>query len=250
MWHSSQKSHLCSYLASQTQFPAGLQVFFSLGRRKQYAYKGHYNYLHLTQAQIKSVRGTIVVWLQFTTSSSAASHPPAPSLCFFVWSLQGWEKKRTPRCECRQLAGVWANGPESGSREVSVSCTVFSRLLLQTPAPSEPSLYNGAAGIHSCLMCSKDYLLRGGRVWCGHTLTQPQFRCLASGPHRLNGSSILNVLLCRCTQAASGNIPALQRDKDNTNVNADVQKLQQQLQDIKEQVRRAEQETPPQAEDV
>lgn len=36
---------------------------------------------------------------------------------------------------------------------------------------------------------------------------------------------------------ASGNIPGLQRDKDNTNVNADVQKLQQQLQDIKEQVR-------------
>uniref|UniRef100_A0A8C8JJ55 RING-type E3 ubiquitin transferase n=1 Tax=Oncorhynchus tshawytscha TaxID=74940 RepID=A0A8C8JJ55_ONCTS len=32
-----------------------------------------------------------------------------------------------------------------------------------------------------------------------------------------------------------GNIPAMQRDKDNTNVNADVQKLQQQLQDIKEQ---------------
>lgn len=40
---------------------------------------------------------------------------------------------------------------------------------------------------------------------------------------------------CVCV-AASGNIPALQRDKDNTNVNADVQKLQQQLQDIKEQV--------------
>lgn len=36
---------------------------------------------------------------------------------------------------------------------------------------------------------------------------------------------------------ASGNIPVLQKDKDNTNVNADVQKLQQQLQDIKEQVR-------------
>ncbi|XP_045061904.1 E3 ubiquitin-protein ligase mib1-like isoform X5 [Coregonus clupeaformis] len=35
---------------------------------------------------------------------------------------------------------------------------------------------------------------------------------------------------------SSGNIPAMQRDKDNTNVNADVQKLQQQLQDIKEQV--------------
>ncbi|MEE6464274.1 hypothetical protein FKM82_006222 [Ascaphus truei] len=34
---------------------------------------------------------------------------------------------------------------------------------------------------------------------------------------------------------AGGNIPALQKDKDNTNVNADVQKLQQQLQDIKEQ---------------
>lgn len=42
---------------------------------------------------------------------------------------------------------------------------------------------------------------------------------------------------CCCANAASGNIPALQRDKDNTNVNADVQKLQQQLQDIKEQVR-------------
>lgn len=35
---------------------------------------------------------------------------------------------------------------------------------------------------------------------------------------------------------ASGNIPVMQKDKDNTNVNADVQKLQQQLQDIKEQV--------------
>lgn len=34
---------------------------------------------------------------------------------------------------------------------------------------------------------------------------------------------------------SSGNIPALRRDEDNTNVNADVQKLQQQLQDIKEQ---------------
>lgn len=42
---------------------------------------------------------------------------------------------------------------------------------------------------------------------------------------------------CCRANAASGNIPALQRDKDNTNVNADVQKLQQQLQDIKEQVR-------------
>ncbi|KAK1879375.1 E3 ubiquitin-protein ligase mib1 [Dissostichus eleginoides] len=38
-----------------------------------------------------------------------------------------------------------------------------------------------------------------------------------------------------CGGKASGNIPALQRDKDNTNINADVQKLQQQLQDIKEQ---------------
>lgn len=37
--------------------------------------------------------------------------------------------------------------------------------------------------------------------------------------------------------AGSGNITPLQRDKDNTNVNADVQKLQQQLQDIKEQVK-------------
>uniref|UniRef100_A0A3P9LX09 RING-type E3 ubiquitin transferase n=1 Tax=Oryzias latipes TaxID=8090 RepID=A0A3P9LX09_ORYLA len=41
-------------------------------------------------------------------------------------------------------------------------------------------------------------------------------------------------VLC-CGGKASGNIPGLQRDKDNTNVNADVQKLQQQLQDIKEQ---------------
>ncbi|EHB12678.1 E3 ubiquitin-protein ligase MIB1 [Heterocephalus glaber] len=36
-------------------------------------------------------------------------------------------------------------------------------------------------------------------------------------------------------ELSSGNIPVLQKDKDNTNVNADVQKLQQQLQDIKEQ---------------
>lgn len=46
-----------------------------------------------------------------------------------------------------------------------------------------------------------------------------------------------HVFVSSYAQAASGNIPALQRDKDNTNVNADVQKLQQQLQDIKEQVR-------------
>uniref|UniRef100_A0A4W3I2S1 RING-type E3 ubiquitin transferase n=1 Tax=Callorhinchus milii TaxID=7868 RepID=A0A4W3I2S1_CALMI len=36
-------------------------------------------------------------------------------------------------------------------------------------------------------------------------------------------------------ELSSGNITPFQRDKDNTNVNADVQKLQQQLQDIKEQ---------------
>ncbi|KAJ4926645.1 hypothetical protein JOQ06_014394 [Pogonophryne albipinna] len=42
-------------------------------------------------------------------------------------------------------------------------------------------------------------------------------------------------VMCCGGKAASGNIPALQRDKDNTNINADVQKLQQQLQDIKEQ---------------
>lgn len=46
----------------------------------------------------------------------------------------------------------------------------------------------------------------------------------------------LAISMCCCVQTASGNIPAMQRDKDNTNVNADVQKLQQQLQDIKEQV--------------
>ncbi|OXB81661.1 UNVERIFIED_CONTAM: hypothetical protein H355_008910 [Colinus virginianus] len=39
--------------------------------------------------------------------------------------------------------------------------------------------------------------------------------------------------MCACE--TSGNIPVMQKDKDNTNVNADVQKLQQQLQDIKEQ---------------
>lgn len=52
-------------------------------------------------------------------------------------------------------------------------------------------------------------------------------------------SFFLSPAHCSCchVNAASGNIPALQRDKDNTNVNADVQKLQQQLQDIKEQVR-------------
>lgn len=42
--------------------------------------------------------------------------------------------------------------------------------------------------------------------------------------------------LCVLYLSAGGNIPVLQKDKDNTNVNADVQKLQQQLQDIKEQV--------------
>ncbi len=57
-----------------------------------------------------------------------------------------------------------------------------------------------------------------------------------SAGNRIPFFSPLNMSLCCCVQTASGNIPALQRDKDNTNVNADVQKLQQQLQDIKEQV--------------
>lgn len=47
---------------------------------------------------------------------------------------------------------------------------------------------------------------------------------------------ITSSLFLHCV--ASGNIPVLQKDKENTNVNADVQKLQQQLQDIKEQVRK------------
>ena len=45
-----------------------------------------------------------------------------------------------------------------------------------------------------------------------------------------------NIKILYLYYIASGNIPVLQKDKDNTNVNADVQKLQQQLQDIKEQV--------------
>lgn len=54
-------------------------------------------------------------------------------------------------------------------------------------------------------------------------------------PVRVDSVSECAIFFCRFL-TASGNIPALQRDKDNTNVNADVQKLQQQLQDIKEQV--------------
>lgn len=48
--------------------------------------------------------------------------------------------------------------------------------------------------------------------------------------------TVSNIKILYLYSIASGNIPVLQKDKDNTNVNADVQKLQQQLQDIKEQV--------------
>lgn len=95
--------------------------------------------------------------------------------------------------------------------------------------------HNGSVGLAAFLFSWQHSLsLWRGEVWCGHRCKRLIF-CLVS---RLVTELhfFLNMPLCCCAQAASGNIPALQRDKDNTNVNADVQKLQQQLQDIKEQV--------------
>lgn len=74
-------------------------------------------------------------------------------------------------------------------------------------------------------------LLRGSDVWWGLLV---QTVTLINAPP---GDAVFVPKLVCYVQTASGNIPALQRDKDNTNVNADVQKLQQQLQDIKEQVK-------------
>lgn len=97
-----------------------------------------------------------------------------------------------------------------------------------------PSLFHiGGVGLAAFRFNRQHSLsLWAGEVWCIHwckLLICLVFRPVTEFP------LFLNVPLC-CVQAASGNIPALQRDKDNTNVNADVQKLQQQLQDIKEQV--------------
>ncbi|RXN37375.1 E3 ubiquitin- ligase mib1 isoform X1 [Labeo rohita] len=83
--------------------------------------------------------------------------------------------------------------------------------------------------------------------WCKYSIPHPKFFLPQLLPAPLGSKSISPPqhtsfsLACttRIGEAVkwdpSGNIPALQRDKDNTNVNADVQKLQQQLQDIKEQ---------------
>ncbi|KTF71904.1 hypothetical protein cypCar_00027537, partial [Cyprinus carpio] len=86
--------------------------------------------------------------------------------------------------------------------------------------------------------------------WCKYSIPHPKFFLPQLLPAPLGSKSISppqhTSFSLACTTrigeawsllclSASGNIPALQRDKDNTNVNADVQKLQQQLQDIKEQ---------------
>uniref|UniRef100_A0A8C1ML56 E3 ubiquitin-protein ligase MIB1 n=1 Tax=Cyprinus carpio TaxID=7962 RepID=A0A8C1ML56_CYPCA len=109
--------------------------------------------------------------------------------------------------------------------------------------PNLPSLNSNNETLEECMVCSdmKRDTLFGP---CGHiatycaSLMKKCVQCRAVVEHRTPF-----VLCCGGKgmedatddeDLTSGNIPALQRDKDNTNVNADVQKLQQQLQDIKE----------------
>ncbi|MGH0145155.1 UNVERIFIED_CONTAM: hypothetical protein FKN15_025067 [Acipenser sinensis] len=117
-----------------------------------------------------------------------------------------------------------------------------------------PSLIsNNCETLEECMVCSdmKRDTLFGP---CGHiatcSLCSPRVKkCLICKDQVQSRTKIEECVVCSDKKAAvlfqpcghmcacetSANIPALQRDKDNTNVNADVQKLQQQLLDIKEQ---------------
>ncbi|MBN3288874.1 MIB1 ligase, partial [Polyodon spathula] len=117
-----------------------------------------------------------------------------------------------------------------------------------------PSLINNECEtLEECMVCSdmKRDTLFGP---CGHiatcSLCSPRVKkCLICKDQVQSRTKIEECVVCSDKKAAvlfqpcghmcacetSANIPAFQRDKDNTNVNADVQKLQQQLLDIKEQ---------------
>ncbi|MGH0137536.1 UNVERIFIED_CONTAM: hypothetical protein FKN15_064097 [Acipenser sinensis] len=117
-----------------------------------------------------------------------------------------------------------------------------------------PSLIsNDCETLEECMVCSdmKRDTLFGP---CGHiatcSLCSPRVKkCLICKDQVQSRTKIEECVVCSDKKAAvlfqpcghmcacetSANIPAFQRDKDNTNVNADVQKLQQQLLDIKEQ---------------
>uniref|UniRef100_A0A8C4PG70 E3 ubiquitin-protein ligase MIB1 n=1 Tax=Equus asinus TaxID=9793 RepID=A0A8C4PG70_EQUAS len=96
----------------------------------------------------------------------------------------------------------------------------------QVGSRSPSMISNDSETLEECMVCSdmKRDTLFGP---CGHIAT-----CSLCSPR------VKKCLICKeqvQSRTKSGNIPVLQKDKDNTNVNADVQKLQQQLQDIKEQ---------------
>uniref|UniRef100_F7FVC2 E3 ubiquitin-protein ligase MIB1 n=1 Tax=Ornithorhynchus anatinus TaxID=9258 RepID=F7FVC2_ORNAN len=123
----------------------------------------------------------------------------------------------------------------------------------QVGSRSPSMISNDSETLEECMVCSdmKRDTLFGP---CGHiatcSLCSPRVKkCLICKEQVQSRTKIEECVVCSDKKAAvlfqpcghmcacetSGNIPVLQKDKDNTNVNADVQKLQQQLQDIKEQ---------------
>ncbi|KAJ7403896.1 E3 ubiquitin-protein ligase mib1 [Pitangus sulphuratus] len=123
----------------------------------------------------------------------------------------------------------------------------------QVGSRSPSMINNDSETLEECMVCSdmKRDTLFGP---CGHiatcSLCSPRVKkCLICKEQVQSRTKIEECVVCSDKKAAvlfqpcghmcacetSGNIPVLQKDKDNTNVNADVQKLQQQLQDIKEQ---------------
>ncbi|RMC15518.1 hypothetical protein DUI87_07712 [Hirundo rustica rustica] len=123
----------------------------------------------------------------------------------------------------------------------------------QVGSRSPSMINNDSETLEECMVCSdmKRDTLFGP---CGHiatcSLCSPRVKkCLICKEQVQSRTKIEECVVCSDKKAAvlfqpcghmcacetSGSIPVLQKDKDNTNVNADVQKLQQQLQDIKEQ---------------
>lgn len=191
------------------------------------------------------------VWLQFTTSPSAASQSPVKFVFivhYFCVEIAVFEApfwayatviNDTPCVSAVPVQTARAQVWSAKHYKIQSACVCDPMHVSQNScfkySLANGLFHNGSVGVAAFLFSWQYSLsLWGGDVWCGHRCKRLIF-CLVS---RLVTELhfFLNIPLGCCAHAASGNIPALQRDKDNTNVNADVQKLQQQLQDIKEQV--------------
>ncbi|MBN3281078.1 MIB1 ligase, partial [Polyodon spathula] len=122
--------------------------------------------------------------------------------------------------------------------EECVVCSDKKAAVLFQPCGHMCACENCASLMKKCVQCRAVVERRTPFIMCCGGKGMEDSTDDLTNPKTSNNQVSQNIrylLQTRNITWSSANIPALQRDKDNTNVNADVQKLQQQLLDIKEQ---------------